>query len=321
MELKESDKKLLACLDYVDRAPMTKIAKITGLSRKQVEYKINKYLKEGLIEKFDTLFDYSKLGYTCYIILLVKFGKFNSIDKFSMELNKDKNCISWGKIMGEYDLYINLIFRDELEMNEYLTKLIGMEEELVSDYLVVKPSFFEKYPRKFLWNKINKEKNIKVVGYNSKKVNLDEIEIKILKILEKNGRTRLIDIAKKLNITSELAFYKIKRLYNEKVILGTRLIPNMEKLGFYFTGILLQVRNLSEKNKEKLKDFAKKNPYVDTIMFSIARPNCYIQLFHKTELELRNTIIELKNKLRDEPFDLKIIMIHGESEINRLPFL
>ncbi|MDA3836485.1 MAG: Lrp/AsnC family transcriptional regulator [Nanoarchaeota archaeon] len=52
MNLDTVDKKLITYLYHNFREPLSKIAKATNLSRDQVEYRIKKYEKEGLIIKF-----------------------------------------------------------------------------------------------------------------------------------------------------------------------------------------------------------------------------------------------------------------------------
>ena len=47
-----------------------------------------------------------------------------------------------------------------------------------------------------------------------------------------------------------------------------------------------------------------------------------MQIFHKTEEELRNTLEELKQEFKDEAFDIEILLISSEEEeANTLPFL
>jgi DNA-binding Lrp family transcriptional regulator len=53
MELKPIDYKLIEYLFHHARAPASKIAKNTGLSRDQVNYRINRYIEEGIIKKFE----------------------------------------------------------------------------------------------------------------------------------------------------------------------------------------------------------------------------------------------------------------------------
>ena len=64
---------------------------------------------------------------------------------------------------------------------------------------------------------------------------LDGKEKAILKLLQEDGRARIVDIANKLGISAELALYKVRKLLKEKVILGSRIQFDMSKLGYYFT--------------------------------------------------------------------------------------
>ena len=91
----------------------------------------------------------------------------------------------------------------------------------ITDYVLIKPQFAELYPLKF-FNYSGKE-NYLLSLESKKQIKLDNIDLKILKILSENGRARLIDIANKLKISSELALYRLKRLKSEKIILGNRI--------------------------------------------------------------------------------------------------
>lgn len=318
MELKEIDYKLLSYLYHSYNEPLSKIAKATKLSRDQVEYRINKYTEEGLIKKFIPIFDWEKLGYSIFAILLLKFEKPRMSEKFPGKLNK--NCISYGKVYGKYDLYLNCIFKDEKELNEFISRLFENESNFISEYLIIKPQFAEIYPLKF-FNHSNNEDYI-LFSKNNKEAKLDKIDLKILKILSEDGRARLIDIAIKANISSERALYKLKRLRKEKIILGNRIQFNMALLGYFFTIITINFRGFSEKNKEKIKSFVKSSKHTNSLIFNLQKPNCIIQLFHKNEEEVRETITKIKELFKDDSIELDPMSI-GEDEglINPLPFL
>ena len=320
IELKESDKKLLAYLYHSYREHYTKIAKETGLSRIQVEYKINKYLKEGLILKFMTVIDYSKLGYNYLISGLIKFEKPIFLEKFFKKLSKNKNCISYGKVMGKYDLYMNLIFQNEEEFNEFLNSFVSDNDSGIFDYFFSKHFFTEFYDLKFLKKKFS-DKRIFSLTHSNEKIKLDKNDLKILYLMEKDTRVRLIDIAKEVNISSELALYKLKRLYSEKIILGTRVLFDMNKLGYSFAGLTITLKNFSEETKNKLIKFARNHPYVNCLLLYLSKPNCYLQFFYKNSEELTNSIQDLIDILKDEPFEYDVLLFSKENEeINTLPF-
>lgn len=320
MELKESDYKLLSYLYHNNRESITKIARATKLTREQVDYKIKKYLDTGLIKGFLTLFDYSKFGYNYFAILLLKFEKMSSVKAFSQKLNKNNNLISYGYVYGKYDLFLNCIFKNEEELSSFISYLISNKSNSVSDYFAIKPSFAELYPLKFFKHK--DRESMTLVDTLSKERKLDKKDIGILKTLAKDGRIKLIDIAKKLDISSELALYKLRKLYRDKVILGSRIQFNMAKLDYHFSLILLNIRNFSDENKEKMKRFSRNSKHINSLIFSLTRPNCIVQLFNKDQEELKNTINEIKELFKDEYIDIDVMHIsEDEGEINTLPFL
>jgi len=96
----------------------------------------------------------------------------------------------------------------------------------------------------------------------------------------------------------------------------------MKKLGYFYTIVVIDLKNFSEKNQKKLKEFAKGSKYVNSIIFSYNKPHCFIQLFHKENTELAKAIEELKEKFKDEAIELDVILLKSEGEeINALPFL
>ena len=319
MNLKESDLRLLSYLYHNSREPSTKIANACKLTREQVNYKIKKYQDEGLIRGFITLFDWSKFGYDYLVNLLLKFEKPSSIKQFISELENSKNYISYGKIYGKYDLYLNAVFKSEKDLGDHIAE-IDKERNVLSSYLVLKPYLAELYPLKF-FNHKNKE--IITYSYKDKKARkFDNKEIEILKILAKDARARIIDIAKKVNLSAELVIYKIKKLRHEGIIVGSRIQFDMSKLGYYFSLLMLNIKNLSTAKQEKIKHFTSNSKHINSLTFSLGKPNCTIQLFHKEESELRKTIDEIKELLKEESFDIEVILIgDDEHEINTLPFL
>src|SRR3989344_5113586 len=261
MELKEQDFKIISYLYHNDREPVSKIAKSCKLTRDQVEYKLNKYISSGLIVKFHTIFNYKKLGYDCYAIILIK-ANHESLKELELTLEKNKNLISYGKAFGKYDLYINSIFKDEKELSNYISDLITKYN--ISDYIVVKPYFGEFYPLKFF--KATDKNNFPLVNEFETKVKLDEKEKLILKALEKDGRMKIIDIAKETKMSSELILYKLKKLQKEKVILGSKIQIDLKKLGYSFSALLMNIHGLSNSNKEKLKKFTRDSKIIISII-------------------------------------------------------
>lgn len=319
MELNELDYKLLSYLYHSYNDPISKIAKETKLTREQVRYKMRKYSKENLITKYFPILNYSKMDYNTLTSFFLKFETNSMTEKFIKRMKNHKNCISFVEIYSKYDLVIDYVFKDEKELNEFIEELFEDKECILRDYVLVKSQFTEAYPLKIFEYK-NKE-TYHITG-NEKKIKLDKLDLRILKILSENGRERLIDIATKCDTSSEAILYRIRRLKKEKVILGNRILFNKKLLGYHSSLVLLNFSRFSKENKEKILRLARNSKSTSTLSFNLNKPHCLIQILHKDEEELRQTIEQVKKTFEDEPIELEILPTGEEKgQANTLPFL
>lgn len=319
MELKEKDLKLLAALYHNNREPLTKIAKETGMTRIQVEHSLKKFVRENIIEKFITMFNYSTFGYNVYVLMLIKLEKYSSMRKFTEKLEKSKNCISLGECFGKYDLFTNLIFKDEEDLSNFLSEMVSEKGEQVLDYLIIKPYLAEFHPLKVFYDK--RKPILPLIGERVKEQKFSGSDLKILKELEKDGRIKIIDIARKTGISAEMVLHKLKRFQMEKIVLGIRAEVKMKKLGYNYSMIFLNLKNFSKSLKDKIIDYARRERKINALVLSLFSPNCVIQIFHKTDDELKSEIKKIKELLKNEIFDLDVVLVQEEDKVNTLPFL
>lgn len=227
--------------------------------------------------------------------------------------------MSYGKVYGKYDLFLNCIFKDEKELNEFISKLFENETVFLTDYVLIRPQFVKLYPLKFF---DYPKEEYSISSELKREIKLDKTDFKILKILSENGRARLIDIAMQSKISSELALYRLKKLKSEKVILGNRIQFNMSSLGYFFTVIIINFRNFSQKNKEKINFFVRTSKQVNSLVFNLQKPNCMIQLFHKGGEEVREHIEKIKDLFKEDSIEIEVLQIgEDEEKIRPLPFL
>ena len=321
MEIKEIDRKILTYINHNRNPSIAKIAKTLRISRDQVDYRIKKYLSDGFIKKFMTFFNYPSLGYNYFAAIFLKFEKLSQAEKFFKHLDKNRNVISYGRCLAKYDIYLNAIFKNENELSEFLSEILSDNESTISDYLIMKPYLSEFYPLKFI-NSHQTEENMFSPTEQKDLKKFDEKDIKIMKMLDKNGWEKITNIAHEIKSSPELVIYKIKRLEREKVILGTRIYFDYFSIGYFPTLLLVNMPNFSEANKNKLKRFVKESPRINNFLLSFSKPNCIIQIFHKNENELREEIKKLQDLFKDDIISIEILPLEEEINLpNMLPFL
>lgn len=316
MKLKAKDEKLLAYVYHHYREPFTKIGKACRISRNQVEYALNKFQKEGLIKKYLTVFNYSLMGYNEFVIVWLKIG--NSKAQIRRELEDMKNVVSVGNVLNKYDIFVNFVFKDIMEFESVFFDFIEKHKDKIMDYSFFRSIFVEFFPLKFFGDERG-EANFVASSENKLAEIITDKDLKIMKMLEEDGRSRIIDIAKETGISSELIVYKIKQMYKKNIIAGTRIQFDMEKLGFYFASLRLKIDATKELKKE-LEQFCIRHKYINALSFGLADYNCIIQFFYQNEADLRKSVQETNEFIGDKIMDSELLLIEKEGKCKTLPY-
>jgi Lrp/AsnC family transcriptional regulator for asnA, asnC and gidA len=89
---------------------------------------------------------------------------------------------------------------------------------------------------------------------------LDGTDMEILRILEKNAKTRMHSIAKKLGIPPSTVHHRIKKLEREGIIAGWTIRKDYEKMGLGVKAYILILVNVTtlKRMKKSQKDLARK---------------------------------------------------------------
>ena len=126
MSVDQLDLKIIKSLTGDARKPYKTVAEDVGVSDATVRKRINRMLEDGIIKTFNVLLDYHKLGriIKAFIGLNVHPPKLKALVAH-LEENPDIQVLY--RTTGDVDLFLEVIFRDMEELNEFL------ESELTLD--------------------------------------------------------------------------------------------------------------------------------------------------------------------------------------------
>lgn len=258
IKLDIKDKKLIFELEKNSRQSNTQIAKKIGISKDAVIYRIKKLTDQKVIKGFNSITDYSKLGYNSHRIL------FKLIDMDSQKLEQlikhlEKNEKVWwiSKLDGAWDFVFAIWTENNIELKEFLDNLMlnfrtNIEREQICP--VIK---YELFSRAYLLNKKTTSK-LFTINPNTTKEKLDETDLKILKELSENSRIQLIDLSEKLKTNNMTIHHRIKKLEERKIIQGYTIHLDTRKLKKVFYSVKINLKET--KLKDKLKEYLTKLP-------------------------------------------------------------
>lgn len=314
------DKKLLLSLDFNARSSYSELAKLTGLSKQGVEYKLNNLIKKGIIKGFYPVINCPKLGYLyCRLSLVLKNIKPEEEKELLNYLSSSKSTLWVFTTQGVFDILAGYLVKSITEFKsniEELLKMYGKYIKYKNESVTTEVIHFQ---HRYLLNKREtREINIKEV---LEKVEIDETDKKILKELAEDARSSLIRIANNIKISSKVVSYRIRRMEKINLIEGYRPEIDHNKLGYTYYKLWININYEDFSGMKKLYSYIKENPIVLFIVKGSGFPeDLDIEIMVKDNQELFSFIKELKLKFPNLIGDYKAFTYLETKKVRYLPF-
>jgi len=243
------DKKILYELDKDSRQSFQQIGKKVRLSREVVQYRIKQLEIKGIIKSYQTIIDMTKLGYiNCR--LFIKFQKNTPHEETKIIDYYKKHPKFWwvDSVGGFRDLGLACWTKNVYEFYEIKEDLLKRFGKYI-DHLHI--SFYIKiwiYGRNYLID--NKRKDIIEQSMcSAEKAEFDKKDLKILKLLADNARINIVEISSKTGISPTNINFRIKELIRKGIIVRFKVLLDLEKIGFYWYKVEMQLENFEVKNE------------------------------------------------------------------------
>lgn len=294
IKLDLKDRKILYELDINSRQSFSKIGKKVGLHRNQVKYRVNNLVKRGVITKFLTPIDASTLGYNIFRIYVV-------FQRTNKEIEEDiiKHFIeyknSWAVCLGKvrYDLIIHCFEKDFNDFFSFWKKtLIKYRNYFKEQILSLYRNDF--YPFLFLISDKNisekRKQYRRSMGGGNKKI-IDQIDASILRLIVENSRMKTIEIASKINISTNTVNKRIKNLIDVGVIKGFNIEIDLPKLGYYVYCPRINLTDYLQ--RQKIISYITTNPKFIRLDDSIGCSDLELELAVKSPEEFHEIMDDL----------------------------
>lgn len=290
--LDKTDKKLLFELNWNARQTHTDLAKKLRVSKQVVSYRIKQLEKSGIIKSYHAVIDWRKLGYNAIRVYL----KWQNIDLQKEEevyeqIRKDPFFMWSIRFEGDIDIAFYVWIKEIQEFAKKWFDFIAKYKKYILKYEIYESVEMIHYPMKFLVDKYEAEELI--IG-REKKLNYDNVDYEILKILTENGQTPITEIAKRINLTPKAALYRLKNLEKKGIIIGYYALIDETKLGYVFYKIDFYLNDMS-KIKE-MNEYAKQHKNVVYRMRTIGGPDFEIEVVVKDVIEMKKIINEIRER-------------------------
>ncbi len=319
IELDFKSRKILYELDINARRSCSQIGKKVGLSKDTVNSKIKKMEGLGIIKGYYTVLNISKLGYLDFRVFLKLYNAspkkeeeiINYLIKHpqvgwlvSVNGNWNLNMLVWAKSVYEYKKFWNEF------MERYGDFVLKNWVSVITQLIHYKKSFLVDGERNNFEPEISGGESV---------CNLDNTDIKILQILSVDSRIPLLEISKKLNLSSKTVDYRMRKMIKDKVILSFRALLNLELLGLNYYKVHFTLRHHDKERYEKLLSYAKFNSNIMLANLNVGGADFEIEIYAYNPEQFQSILNEIKIKFSDLIIDAESMQYNKEYKWQYIP--
>jgi DNA-binding Lrp family transcriptional regulator len=275
------------------RIPAKALAKKMGLSVSSIVYRLKSLYEKKIILGTSVIVDSYKLGYEGYRI----YFKF-----FSTTTQKEKEILNWlidekaaavvGLSEGDADVLVQSWVKKRKEFEDMFYEFKKRYKDCIDNLII------DMYVGTYYFTKrhlIEGTTDNQIITIGKQELEeYDELDLKIIELLNQDARLSVLLIAQKLGKSPSTISFRLRNLENKKIICGYTVNINYELLGieYYKLGIIL-TKNVSERQLVSFTSSIKQSVFIDKSLCEFDfEPNLEVH----SHAELLSIIERIKNE-------------------------
>ena len=293
--LRKVERSVLSKLEVNSRQPLSKIGKKIGRSQQQISYTVNSLIEKGFIQNFETIIDYSKFNIINFrVFFKLSYVSEKKFDELLSYLISDTHTSYLVRCGGRYDLICTFLTTNPSRFNKALKNFIVEFPKQVQSYDVLTTIVVRWFGRKYISGSMYDQ--IIIGGDRKISEKFDDIDMKILNELSKDGRKSSVKIAEMFSVTPKTIMQRIKKLRNEKIILGFKPVLNSRKMGYISNLLLIKYHNIAPEMENDMVNYLKVHPNVVSIVKTLGEWDIEIKIETSDTMEFRKVEIGIRQK-------------------------
>ncbi|MBU1704029.1 MAG: Lrp/AsnC family transcriptional regulator, partial [Nanoarchaeota archaeon] len=175
---------------------------------------------------------------------------------------KEQKAVTWlVSIDGEYDIGMWIATISIKEMNNIWKEILDKYVNYIDKRWLTVFTRVSYFPRAYL---IEKKQNLEEYVFitEPEDIDLDQKDIELIKLLAPDARISILELAKRLKITPKTVASRIKELEAKKVIIGYRTMFDLEKLGYQYFKLHINLHNTSQERIKNFGGYVKSHPNI-----------------------------------------------------------
>lgn len=318
-QLDKIDRRIIYELERNSRQSLGKLAKKTKTSKQTLHYRIQRLVKEGVINGFITAIDPAKLGYSLYEVWIqLSDVSLKDRKELHQHLVEHHNIRFVGVCAGRYDLAISILAKNTPDFMDIFKGIARKFPGHFKEYMISNAYEFHRFSRPHLVGGEQEAEELFMLSVGEQE-DLDKADRRILGILADDTRAQIIDIAKKARVAPNTARSRIKHLEKAGVIKRYTISINAKKAGFRNRNMLVSLHNMSEEKEKELAAYCLQNRYISYMMKVIGKWDFYLSFDGYNEEHFQDFLIGFRSRFADIIRDFEYMSVMQELKFDYFP--
>lgn len=321
------DRKILYLLSKNARYSNTSISKALKIKREVVAYRIKKMIENKVINGFYTLIDTRKLGKFIHVVYMKLKTTSNEKELIDLLVNIP-HVSAVHTCSGMYDIHFEILTNDLEGFDRVFSMVLDQHGDVIHDYIVLNFLREDSTGRGFLVE----EKEVKASNlYNFKEikgscfqkefdqqknnhfiVNVDDLDKRLLTLVNHNSRMTIREIANELSVVPSTVESRKKRLIQEGVIKRFLPLINFSHFGVQWHVVFFYMKDLDEK---KLVSYLEKEPHTLWYKRFIGKWNYQVNIFAENNAQFHDILNKLRNSFSDNIVNFESVIMFSQHKL------
>ena len=308
MKIDKTNKIILFELTQNARTFDSNIAKKTNKSKETIRYRINNLEENQIITGYLTWFDPSKLGYTSGKIYLQLKNDSKRQKEFVDFVTKDKRLFWLGIAQGAWNAGLTYFVKSQREFFRLKNDLFDKFHDIILESKTAILVQVQVGPKTIF---CKSTEDYKILFEEQGSHVLDEASKAVLKVLMKNARSTVVEIANKTNNSIEVVRNRIKSLEENQIIKGYSASIDHKKLGLDFYKTFIYIKEFSKEIETKFDEYCLKDENITHVVKQNSAWDIELEILAKNYLDYQETINKLTHEFPENIARIETaIMLH-----------
>ncbi|RIL09251.1 MAG: hypothetical protein DCC75_06950 [Proteobacteria bacterium] len=201
------------------------------------------------------------------VYLTLSVSSVSKREQFEQALIASENVSLIIELGGEYEYAVTICSRNPSEVSTFFDNLGKRFGDVIFAKAVAIRRVYTGFGRKYLMNK--KVNPIVQMQFEKKTCTIDETDHEVLKGLSRNDFSSIAVLARQLKIPATTLEYRIKKLKENKIIVGSIYGISMRFLGVLSYRLILYARGSTEAFRNQLFEFCGQHPNIINFVHGI----------------------------------------------------